>query len=422
MTAEKQPAHANRFISLVTRDTLAMVLAGGRGTRLGGLTRRRAKPAVPFGGEFRIIDFVLSNCINSGIRRVSVLTQYMAHPLIRHMHQAWGFLRGEFGEFVEVVPAQQRMGEAWYLGTADAVYQNLDIIAEHEPQFVLVLGGDHVYKMDYGPMLGFHVSHDADVTVGCVDVTLAEARGFGVMSVDDEQRVVAFDEKPAEPTSMPGQPDRALASMGIYVFSTRYLIEMLEADARDPDSSRDFGKDILPRAVTEAHGVYAYHFNKNAEAGTGYWRDVGTLDGYWRANLELINVTPELNLYDSDWPIWTYQEQVPPAKFVFDDHGRRGEAVNSMVAGGCIVSGATVRRSLLFSSVLVAERSVIEDSVILPDVVVGADCRICNAVIDSDCHIPDGTQIGIDETADFRRFEVTDEGIVLVTREALLNG
>ncbi|MES1935775.1 glucose-1-phosphate adenylyltransferase [Salinisphaera hydrothermalis] len=419
MDGEKQQAHSNRFISLVTRDTLAMVLAGGRGTRLGGLTRRRAKPAVPFGGEFRIIDFVLSNCINSGIRRVSVLTQYMAHPLIRHMHQAWGFLRGEFGEFVEVVPAQQRMGEAWYRGTADAVYQNLDIIAEHEPRFVLVLGGDHVYKMDYGPMLGFHIGHEADVTVGCVDVSLDEARGFGVMTVGDDQRVRSFDEKPETPTPMPGRPDRALASMGIYVFNTDYLVRMLEEDAANSDSSSDFGKDILPRAVAENHGVYAYHFNKHIDSGTGYWRDVGTLDGYWNANLELINVTPELNLYDRDWPIWTYQEQVPPAKFVFDDQGRRGEAVNSMVAGGCIVSGATVRRSLLFSSVLVAERSVIEDSVILPDVVIGADCRIRRAVIDSDCHIPDGTQIGIDEVADARRFEVTHEGIVLVTREAL---
>ncbi|WP_423820659.1 glucose-1-phosphate adenylyltransferase [Salinisphaera sp. SPP-AMP-43] len=419
MDAETQKAHSNRFISLVTRDTLAMVLAGGRGTRLGGLTRRRAKPAVPFGGEFRIIDFVLSNCINSGIRRVSVLTQYMAHPLIRHMHQAWGFLRGEFGEFVEVVPAQQRLGESWYRGTADAVYQNLDLIAEHEPRFVLILGGDHVYKMDYGPMLGFHLSHNADVTVGCVDVSLDEARSFGVMSVDDDLRISAFSEKPNEPTPMPGRPDRALASMGIYVFSTDYLIEMLEADALDTDSSRDFGKDVLPAAVSQGHAVYAYHFSENVEAGTGYWRDVGTLDGYWKANLELINVMPELNLYDRDWPIWTYQEQVPPAKFVFDDHGRRGEAVNSMVAGGCIVSGATVRRSLLFSSVLVAERSVIEDSVILPNVVIGSDCRIQHAVIDSDCHIPDGTQIRIDESADFRRFEVTEDGVVLVTREAL---
>lgn len=404
---------------MATRDALAVVLAGGRGSRLGGLTRRCAKPAVPFGGKFRIVDFPLSNCMNSGIRRIAVLTQYMAHPLIRHMHQGWGFLRGEFGEFVEVLPAQQRIGKSWYRGTADAVYQNSDIIHDHEPQFVLVLGGDHVYKMDYGLMLGFHVSHGAEVTVGCVDVPLEDARDFGVMTVDESRRITAFEEKPARPTPMPDMPDRTLASMGIYIFNAGYLTRVLEEDAADPESSRDFGKDILPRAIARGDAAYAYRFTDNVSSGTGYWRDVGTLDGYWSANLELIGVTPELNLYDRSWPIWTYQEQAPPAKFVFDDEGRRGEALSSMVAGGCIVSGGSVRRSLLFSNVLVAERTVIEDAVILPDVVIGADCRIRKAVIDSDCHVPDGTRIGFDPAADRARFEVSGGGVVLVTREAL---
>lgn len=408
---------SHRFISLATRDTLAIVLAGGRGTRLGGLTRRCAKPAVPFGGKCRMVDFPLSNCINSGIRRVCVLTQYMAHPLIRHMHQGWGFLRGEFGEFVEVVPAQQRTGESWYKGTADALYQNIDLIRDHDPQFVLVLGGDHVYKMDYGPMLGFHVSHDADVTVGAVDVPLEDAKGFGVMTVAEDRRIIAFEEKPDAPAPMPGRADRALASMGIYVFNTEYLLKMLQEDADNPDSAHDFGKNLLPRAVAEQHGVYSYHFIDQDDFGTGYWRDVGTIDSYWSANLELVGITPELNLYDQSWPIWTYQEQLPPAKFVFDQEGRRGMAINSMVAGGCIISGGLVRRSLLFSNVLVAECAMIEDSVVLPNVVVGPDCMIRRAVIASDCHIPARTRIGIEEAEDRERFEVTPGGVVLVTAE-----
>lgn len=412
-------AESTRFISLVTRDTLALVLAGGRGTRLGGLTRQCAKPAVPFGGRFRIIDFPLSNCINSGIRRISVLTQYMAHPLIRHIQQGWSFLRGEFGEFVELVPAQQRLGESWYQGTADAVFQNLDIIGGHQPQFVLVLGGDHVYKMDYGLMLGFHVAQNAEVTVGCVDVPLEEGRSFGIMGVDAERRVTRFEEKPDHPSAMPDMPDRALASMGIYVFNTAFLVAVLEADAADPDSSHDFGKDIVPRAVAQGRSVYAHRFTDDAETGTGYWRDVGNLDAYWSANLELAAVTPELDLYDQAWPIWTYQEQVPPAKFVLDEEKRRGEAVNSMVAGGSIVSGALVRGSVLFSEVLVAEGAEVEETVVLPRAVIGAGCHIRRAIVDTCCYVPDGVRIGFDPAEDRARFEVSPGGIVLVTREAL---
>lgn len=411
--------NSKRFISLVTRDTLAVILAGGQGTRLGGLTRRCAKPAVPFGGKLRIIDFALSNCMNSGIRRITVLTQYMAHPLIRHLQQGWSFLRGEFGEFVELLPAQQRTGESWYRGTADAVYQNIDIIRDHRPRFVLVLGGDHVYKMDYGPMLGFHINQEASVTVGCVDVSLADARSFGVMNVDERHRIREFQEKPDHPAPMPDDPSRALASMGIYVFDTDYLLDMLEADMANPDSRHDFGRDILPNAVACGHATYAYRFADYAKGGTGYWRDVGSLDSYWAANLELVGVTPELNLYDQSWPIWSYQEQVPPAKFVFDEDGRRGVALDSMVAGGCIISGAALRRSLLFSNVLVAERSLVEESVVLPDVIIGSDCRIRRAVIDSGCHIPPGTEIGINVARDRERFEVTPGGVTLVTPESL---
>jgi len=410
---------SRRFISLATRDTLAIILAGGRGTRLGELTRRRAKPAIPFGGKFRIIDFALSNCINSGIRRVGVATQYMAHPLIRHLQQGWGFLRGEFNEFIEIMPAQQRISESWYQGTADAVYQNIDIIATHQPRFLLILGGDHVYKMDYGAMLGYHLSHNAQVTVGCMDVPLEEASEFGVMAVDEEGHINAFQEKPAQPAPMPGDPERAMVSMGIYLFNTDYLVEMLNQDAVNESSSHDFGKDILPRAVREQHGVYAYLFRDPKTGKRAYWRDVGTIDSYWASNLELIGVVPELDLYDKSWPIWTYQEQLPPAKFVFNDEDCRGMAVDSMVAGGCIVSGACVIHSLLFSDVIVEKHSVVEHSVILPDVDVGPHCRIRNAVIDSGCRIPPGTVIGYDPQADRQRFSVSPKGIVVVTPEML---
>ncbi|HXF08176.1 MAG TPA: glucose-1-phosphate adenylyltransferase [Candidatus Acidoferrales bacterium] len=410
---------SQRFISLVTKDTLALILAGGRGSRLGELTSHRAKPAVPFGGKFRIIDFPLSNCINSGIRRVGVVTQYMAHSLIRHMQQGWGFLRGEFGEFIEILPAQQRHGEAWYKGTADAVYQNIEIIRMHRPRYVLILGGDHVYKMDYGTMLGFHVSHEADVTVACLEVPRAEATGFGIMGVSTEGRVESFVEKPSDPPAMPNRPDHALASMGIYVFNTDYLLRVLAEDGLDPDSNHDFGKDILPGGVARGERIFAFPFRNSAQSRQAYWRDVGTIDSYWAANMELIGVTPELDLYDETWPIWTYQEQAPPAKFVFDDEDRRGIAIDSMLSGGCIVSGAVVRHSLLFSNVLVAERTLIQDTVVLPRAVIGPDCLVRKAVIETGCHLPPGTVIGEDPIEDARRFHVTEGGVVLVTPEML---
>lgn len=413
--------YPERFVSALTRDTLALILAGGRGTRLSGLTSQRAKPATPFGGNLRIIDFPLSNCVNSGIRRIGVMTQYKSHSLIRHLQQGWGFLRGELGEFIEILPAQQRTDGSWYKGTADAVYQNLDIVSTHDPQFVLVLGGDHIYKMDYGALLANHVKNGADITVGCLEVPLEEAGSFGIMEIDSEGRVEAFREKPQDPKPVPGEPGMAMASMGIYVFSTDYLIECLIRDADDPDSNRDFGKNILPRAVQE-DAVFAVPFRDPRTGERAYWRDVGTVDSYWAANLELIGVTPELDLFDRHWPIWSYQEQVPPAKFVFNDEGRRGMAVDSMVAGGCIVSGALVRHSVLFSNVRIQESSVVEDSVILPEVTMGPDCRIRKAVIETGCILEAGTVIGEDRTADSQRFEVTPGGVVLVTPEMLNQG
>ena len=407
-----------RFVSRLTRDTLALILAGGRGSRLKQLTMWRAKPAVPFGGKFRIIDFPLSNCINSGIRRVGVLTQYKAHSLIRHIQMGWGHLRGEFGEFVELLPAQQRIETSWYQGTADAVYQNIDIIRAHEPEYVLVLAGDHIYKMDYGPLLAAHVEKQADATVGCIEVERARASAFGVMSMDREQRIVRFTEKPASPEPIPGRQDLALASMGIYVFNTDFLIEQLVRDADTPESGHDFGHDLLPRMI-EHFRVYAYPFRDPLTGRQAYWRDVGTVDAFWAANLELIGVTPELNLYDDDWPIWTYQEQAPPAKFVFDDEDRRGMAVDSMVSGGCIISGATVRHSLLFSNVRIGDYSVVEDSVLLPEVTVGRNVRIRRAVIDKGCEIPDGMIIGEDPEEDARRFHVSAGGVTLVIPEML---
>lgn len=411
-------ARSGRFVSRLTRDTLALILAGGRGSRLKQLTDWRAKPAVPFGGKFRIIDFPLSNCVNSGIRRVGVLTQYKSHSLIRHIQHGWSFLRAELGEFVEVLPAQQRIETSWYEGTANAVLQNIDIIRRHAPEFVLVLAGDHVYKMDYGSMLAAHVESGADVTVGCIDVPLGEATAFGVMAVDAEWRITEFAEKPAHPQPMPEDPTRALASMGIYVFNTRLLFAELERDASLAESAHDFGRDIIP-SVIRTHTVYAYPFRDPQTGSHGYWRDVGTVDSFWQANMELIGITPELNLYDDEWPIWTYQQQVPPAKFVFDDEGRRGMAVDSMVSGGCIVSGAQVTRSLLFSGVHVHSFTTIEDSVIFPEVDIARHCRFRRAVIDKGCEIPPGTVIGFDAAGDARRFHVSPKGIVLVTPEML---
>ncbi|MGW8229009.1 MAG: glucose-1-phosphate adenylyltransferase [Gammaproteobacteria bacterium] len=414
MSAHDSP----RFVSRLTRDTLALIMAGGRGSRLKDLTKWRAKPAVAFGGKFRIIDFPLSNCINSGIRRIGVLTQYKAHSLITHIQRGWGHLRGEFGEFVELLPAQQRIETSWYAGTADSIYQNLDIIRNHDPEFVLILAGDHIYKMDYGAMLAAHVEKDADVTVGCIEVPIARAHAFGVMEVDDEDRVLSFEEKPSQPKPKPGRTDAALCSMGIYVFNKDFLFEQLIKDADMPNSSHDFGKDIIP-AVIKKYRAYAYDFRDPLTDEQGYWRDVGTVDAFWEANLELIGITPELNLYDDEWPIWTYQEQLPPAKFVFDDEDRRGMAVDSMVSGGCIISGAQVRHSLLFSNVKINSFSTLEDAVILPEVDIGRHCHIKRAVIDRGCLIPEGTVIGEDPIEDAKRFHVTPGGVTLVVPEML---
>ncbi len=404
---------SGRFVSRLTRSTMAMIMAGGRGSRLGALTEIRAKPATPFGGKFRIIDFPLSNCVNSGIRQVFILTQYKAHSLIQHVQLGWGYLRGEFGEFIQIVPAQQQVDESWYKGTADSIYQNLDLIREHGPEHVLILAGDHIYKMDYGPMIAFHTENNADITVGVIQVPLHEATGFGVMTLDEEHRVIRFDEKPVNPQPVPGNPEAAMASMGIYVFNREFLIETLEADAADPDSDHDFGKNIIPDSIRDCQ-VFAYPFHDVKTRAQSYWRDVGTIDAYYRANLELIYVRPELNLYDSQWPIWTYQEQLPPAKFILDDPGRTGRATNSMVSGGCIVSGASVNQSLLFSSVHVHEGSELLRTVVLPEAHIGKKCRISRAIIDKRCRIPDNTVIGEDHADDARRFTVTEEGIVLV--------
>ncbi len=407
-----------RFISKLTKDTLALVLAGGRGSRLKDLTEWRAKPAVPFGGKYRIIDFPLSNCVNSEIRQIGVISQYKSHSLIRHIHKGWNFFRGEFSEFVELLPAQQRLENSWYSGTANAVYQNLDIIRSHNPRFVLVLGGDHVYKMDYGPMLAFHVDSNADLTVGCIQVPIADAGAFGVMTVDGDNRIREFTEKPADPTPVAGNEGMAVVSMGIYVFNAKFLIEQLIKDADDNTSSHDFGKNIVP-GVIDDYRVLAYSFVDRVGGKRAYWRDVGTVDSYWQANMELIGVTPELNLYDQEWPIWTYQEQMPPGKFVFNDNDRRGLATDSMISDGCIVSGAEIDRSLLFTNVKVNAYSRIAESLLLPNVLVGENCRIRRAIIDKGARIEDGTSIGGDLARDAQRFHVTEGGIVLVTPDML---
>ena len=408
----------HRYVSKITRDTLAIVLAGGQGSRLKELTSWRAKPAVPFGGKFRIIDFPLSNCVNSGIRRIAVATQYKSHSLIRHIQQGWGHFRGDFGEFVELLPAQQRVKDNWYLGTADAIYQNIDIIRAHDPEYVLVLAGDHIYKMDYGVMIAKHVENKADLTVGCFEVPLEEAKAFGVMAIDENNRVVEFAEKPEQPKHIPGNTKIAMASMGIYIFNRDFLFEQLIRDAETPNSSRDFGKDIIPHVVKK-YRAYAYSFNNKKEQHQTYWRDVGTIDAFWKANQELIGVSPELNLYDDIWPIWTHQEQLPPAKFVFDDDTRRGMAVDSMVSGGCIISGSKVVHSLLFSNVRVNSYSLVKDSVLLPGVHIGQNCHIQNAVIDKGTQIPDGTNIGVNIEDDKERFRVTENGIILVTPDMI---
>lgn len=406
----------------LARRTLAMILAGGRGERLAQLTDWRCKPSVPFGGKFRIIDFTLSNCVNSGIRRIGVLTQYKAQSLIRHVQRGWSSLDGRLGEFVELLPAQQRLHSGWYQGTADAVFQNLDILRRLDPRYVFVLAGDHVYKMDYSRMLADHLMREADLTIGAIEVPVAGASVFGVMSVDAERRVSAFAEKPREPAALPGHPGLALASMGIYVFNASFLYEQLVRDADDPQSNHDFGKDLIPHFVASGCRVFAHSFRDscvNMSEGRPYWRDVGSVDAYWEANMDLAKVTPDLNLYDRDWPIWTYQEQLPSAKFVFDDEGRRGMAVDSMVSGGCLISGAAVRRSILFSGVRVHSYCSVEDSVILPMVDIARHATIRRAVIDKHCKLPEGIRIGVDPEEDRRRFHVTADGITLVTPEML---
>jgi len=403
------------------RRTVALVLAGGRGSRLMHLTANRAKPAVYFGGKFRIVDFALSNCLNSGIRRVGVITQYKSHSLLRHLQRGWAFLKSEMNEFVDLLPAQQRMDEgSWYRGTADAVYQNQDIVASYRAaDYILVLAGDHVYKMNYALMLADHKRLGAECTVGCIQVPRAEAKGFGVMAIDAQRRVVDFVEKPDDPPAMPGDPDHSLASMGIYVFNAGYLFRELGRDMSDVTSSHDFGKDIIPKMVRE--GVVAAHPFDLSCVGAGpspYWRDVGTIDAYWDANIDLTATDPLLNLYDTRWPVWTYQPQLPPAKFVHNADDRRGVAIESLVSGGCIVSGA-VFRSLLFSSVRVHSYSKVNWSVLLPQAEIGRGVRLTRVVLDRGCSVPDGVVIGEDAAADAARFHRTESGITLVTRDML---
>ncbi|MCK4492438.1 MAG: glucose-1-phosphate adenylyltransferase [Methylococcales bacterium] len=420
--SDSQNQSHDRFVSHLTRNTIALILAGGRGSRLKQMTDWRAKPAVPFGGKFRIIDFPLSNCVNSGIRKIGVLTQYKSDSLIRHIQQGWSFLRGEFGEFVDLLPAQQRINEtSWYLGTADAIYQNIDILRNIHPEYILVLAGDHIYKMDYGQMIADHVDKGADLTVGCIEVSLEDATAFGVIGIDEARRVNTFVEKPENPPVMPGRTNTALASMGIYVFNSQFLFDELEKDANNAYSTRDFGKDIIP-SIIESHTVNAYPFLDLQSGEQSYWRDVGTIDAYWASNMELIGVNPELNLYDRSWPIWTYQAQTPPAKFVFNDDDRRGEAVDSMVSGGCVISGSKITHSLLFSNVRVNSYTHVKDSVILPSVEIGRHCRITKAIIEKGCNVPEGTIIGEDRAEDERRFEVSKEGVVLVTATMLGQG
>jgi glucose-1-phosphate adenylyltransferase len=408
---------------MLVRRAIALVLAGGRGSRLKQLTDKRAKPAVYFGGKFRIIDFALSNCVNSGIRRIGVITQYKSHSLLRHLQRGWSFLRAELNEMVDLLPAQQRIDEEhWYRGTADAVYQNIDIIQSSKPEYIVVLAGDHVYKMDYSIMLQDHAMSGAQVTVACIEVPRAEASAFGVMAIDAQRKIVDFVEKPADPPAMPDNPDLALASMGIYVFNAPYLYRMLEEDMADAASAHDFGKDIIPKAVREGT-AHAHPFSLSCVQGgqqsKPYWRDVGTLDAYWAANLDLAAVTPELNLYDTEWPIWTNQRQLPPAKFVQDHHGRHGQTINMMVSGGCIISGSAVSNSVLFSNVRVHSFCVINESVLLPDVVVNRSCRLNKVIVDRGCVLPEGLVIGEDPELDAQRFERTSSGVVLVTKKML---
>jgi glucose-1-phosphate adenylyltransferase len=406
--------------SPLARDAMAYVLAGGRGSRLMELTAKRAKPAVPFGGNSRIIDFALSNALNSGIRRMGVATQYKAHSLIRHLQRGWNFLRPERNESFDILPASQRVLEdQWYAGTADAVYQNLDIIESYGPKYMVVLAGDHIYKMDYELMLQQHVDSNADVTVGCLEVPRMEATGFGVMHTDETGRIASFLEKPSDPPGMPDNPDVALASMGIYVFEMSFLAEELRRDAADKTSSRDFGKDIIPYLVKNGKAM-AHRFTtscvRSANESESYWRDVGTVEAYWEANIDLTDVVPALDLYDHNWPIWTYSEVSPPAKFVHDEEGRRGQGVSSLVSGGCIISGAAIRRTLLFTGVRVNSYSSLEEAVVLPFVQVGRHSSLKRVVIDRGVEIPDGLVVGEDPEEDGKRFRRASNGVCLITQ------
>ena len=407
--------------SQLPKRTIALVLAGGRGTRLHQLTDNRAKPAVYFGGKFRIIDFALSNCINSGIRRVGVITQYRPHSLIRHLQRGWSFLRGEQNEFIDLMPAGQQMEEGlWYRGTADAVAQNKRILRSYGPEYILVLAGDHIYKMDYSLLLLDHVERKSPCTVACIEVPRMDATGFGVMDVDENRRITRFLEKPADPPGIPDRPDKALASMGIYVFNADYLYRLLDEDCADNSSSHDFGKDIIPKVVGQGNAM-AHYFSMScvpsAQFVPPYWRDVGTVDSFWSTNLDLTSNMPQLNIYDEDWPIWTYQEQEPPAKFVPDPHGMEGVISNTMVSGGCIICGSKMSNTILFSKVRVQAFCNLDQVVVLPDCEIGQGSRLRKVVIDRGCRIPEGTIIGEDPELDAQRFYRSPNGVVLVTQE-----
>ncbi len=404
----------------LAQQTMAFVLAGGRGSRLMDLTDRRAKPAMYFGGKTRIIDFPLSNAVNSGIRRIGVATQYKAHSLIRHLQRGWSFFRAERNESLDILPASQQMGEDnWYVGTADAVYQNIEIIASNKTKYVIILAGDHIYKQDYSLMIQQHVKSGADVTVGCIEVPRMEARAFGVMHVDEDDNILEFVEKPADPPAMPGEPDLALASMGIYVFETEYMFELLRRDAEDPNSSRDFGKDIIPYIVKTGKAV-AHPFSRSCVRGgvekKPYWRDVGTVDAFWQANIDLTDFTPELDLYDRDWPIWTYSELTPPAKFIHNEEGRRGLALSSLVSGGCIISGSELQNCLLYTGVRTHSFAKLKGVIAMPYVDIGRNANLTNVVIDRGVHIPEGLVVGEDPELDAKRFYRSEGGVCLITK------
>jgi len=401
---------------------MAFVLAGGRGSRLKELTDRRVKPAVYFGGKTRIIDFALSNAMNSGIRKMAIATQYKAHSLIRHVQRGWSFFRAERNEFMDILPASQRGGdERWYAGTADAVAQNVDIIDSYGIDYIIILAGDHIYKMDYELMLQQHVDQNAEVTIGCLTVPRMEATAFGVMATDKDGRITSFLEKPADPPGMPDDPSSALASMGIYVFNWKFLRELLISDAEDPNSTHDFGNDLIPAIVKNGKAM-AHRFDVSCVRDAGapaYWKDVGTVDAFWQANIDLTDFTPDLNLWDRNWPIWTYSESVPPAKFIHDEKDRRGIAISSMVSGGCIISGTEVRNSLLFTEVHTNSYAVLDHAVVLPYVTVSRSARLRNVVIDRGVVIPEGLVVGEDPQDDAKWFRVSEKGITLITQDML---